>query len=309
MARGALPHSRLPSAARRAPLLVLALALIGISFAAPLVRLSSAHPLAIATWRLGFSLVVIVALLVPERGWRQWARLDRRGVAVALGAGAMLALHFWSWNTSLGLTTVAASVLLVNLQPVIIAGLSVAWLRERPSRRQWMGIGVAMVGALVVAFPDFRNATIRADSRALLGDVLALAGAVTAAVYYLAGRKLRQTLDLWPYVALVYGACFVTLLIIGATLALPLWPQPPRELAIFAALAIGPMMLGHTGMNWALKYLPAYVVNLTTLGEPVGATLLAAMLPGIREVPSALTLAGGLIVLTGILVALPRRAG
>ena len=107
-------------------------------------------------------------------------------------------------------------------------------------------------------------------------------------------------------VALVYGACLVTLLGLAAGLRVPLAPQPPRELAIFAALAVGPMMLGHTGMNWALRYLPAFVVNLTTLGEPIGATLLAALLPGIREVPPAQTVAGGALVLAGVVVALPR---
>jgi drug/metabolite transporter (DMT)-like permease len=86
----------------------------------------------------------------------------------------------------------------------------------------------------------------------------------------------------------------------------PLAPQPPRELAIFAALALGPMLLGHTGLNWALKHSPAYVVNLTLLGEPVGATLIAAFLPGIREVPGLLTLVGGAIVLAGILMAARR---
>jgi drug/metabolite transporter (DMT)-like permease len=83
----------------------------------------------------------------------------------------------------------------------------------------------------------------------------------------------------------------------------PMTPQPPREIAIFIALAIGPMLLGHTGMNWALKYMPAYVVNLVTLGEPVGATLLGALLPGIRQIPPALTLAGGAVVLTGVYIA------
>jgi drug/metabolite transporter (DMT)-like permease len=83
----------------------------------------------------------------------------------------------------------------------------------------------------------------------------------------------------------------------------PLVPQPPRELAIFAGLAIGPMLFGHTGMNWALGHLPAFVVNLTTLGEPIGATVLAALLPGISEVPGKGTLIGGGIVLVGVLLA------
>jgi drug/metabolite transporter (DMT)-like permease len=92
--------------------IVLCLALIGISFAGPLVRLSHAHPLTIAIWRLGFSLLVIAIALLVSGSWRQWRRLDRSGVLLALGAGVMLALHFWSWNASIGLTTVAASVVL-----------------------------------------------------------------------------------------------------------------------------------------------------------------------------------------------------
>lgn len=283
--------------------LVLALALIGISFAGPLVRLSHAHPLTIAIWRLGFSLIVVAIGLIATGSWRQWRRLDRSRMFIAAGAGVMLALHFWSWNASVGLTTVAASVMLVNMQPALVAMLSAGWLREPPTRAQWIGIGVAMVGAAVVAYPDLAAAANATTGRALLGDVLALVGAATAACYVVAGRRLRATLDLWPYVAIVYGSCFVMLLIFAAAVGAPVLGQPPREIEIFVALAIGPMLFGHTGLNWALKYLPAYVVNLTLLGEPVGATLLAATLPGIRELPRAATFAGGALILAGIYVA------
>src|SRR5512135_1542061 len=134
--------------------LVLCLALVGISFAGPLVRLSHAHPLAIAIWRLGFALIVIAGALVVTGSWRQWRRLDRASVIVAAGAGAMLAIHFWTWNASIGLTTVAASVVLVNMQPALVALLSGAWLREPPNGKQWGGIAIAMFGAFVVALPD-----------------------------------------------------------------------------------------------------------------------------------------------------------
>lgn len=284
------------------PAFVLVLALVGISFAGPLVRLSHAHPLAIAIWRLGFSLIIIAIALLMTGSWRQWRRLDARGTAIALIAGVMLALHFWSWNASIGLTTVAASVVLVNVQPALVAVLSAFWLREPPSWRQWVGIAIAMLGALVVALPDLTAAHGAATTRALLGDMLALFGAAAAALYFIAGRRLRVTLDLWPYVAVVYGTAFLVLILLAAAVNAPVLDQPPRELAIFAGLAIGPMLLGHTGLNWALKYLPAYVVNLTLLGEPVGATALAAVLPGIREVPGALTLLGGALILTGIYV-------
>ena len=303
----------MPSALARRPWIVLVIAVLGISIAAPLIRLSAAHPVAIAVWRLAFSLAIIAVLLLATGSWRQWRTLRRRDLAVALGAGAMLALHFWAWNTSLGLTTVAASVVLVNTQPVIVAVLSAAWLGESPDRRQWLGIGIAVVGALVLVAGDLGLSAV-AGSRALLGDGLALIGAVTAALYYLAGRRLRRELDIWPYVGLVYSACLVTLLGIALVMRVPLAVEAPRELAIFAALAVGPMMLGHTGFNWALRYLPAYVVTLATLGEPAGATLLAALIPGIAERPSVLTLAGGAVIVVGVAIAVrkapaPGQAG
>jgi drug/metabolite transporter (DMT)-like permease len=295
-----------PTTDRRA-FVVLGFALLGVSLSGPLVRLSHAHPLAIASWRLGLSLIVIAVALAFTGEWRQWARLSRREVGVGLAAGAMLALHFWSWNTSVTMTTVAASVVLVNTQPVVVALLSGVWLRETPTRRQWIGIGIAMVGALVVALPDLiAGGSAHDHPRAVLGDLLALVGALTAAIYFVSGRRLRGTLELWAYVGLVYGSCFVMLLLLSAIGHVPVAPQPPRELALFAGLALGPMLLGHTGLNWALKRSPAYVVNLTLLGEPVGATIIAAFLPGIRELPGIATVVGGAIVFTGILLAARR---
>jgi drug/metabolite transporter (DMT)-like permease len=283
------------------PWVVLALAVIAVSFGGPLTRLAHAHPLAVAVWRLGLSLVVVAAFLFAGRGWRQWRTLTRTELAAALAAGVFLALHFWSWIASLNLTTVAASVVLVNTQPVIVALLSAVVLHEAPARRQWIGIAVAVAGAAIVAAPDLSQA-VGSSRRALLGDLLALLGAITAALYFLVGRRLRVKLELWPYVALVYGACFVGLVVFAIAVGAPLVPQAPREIEIFAGLALGPMLIGHTGCNWALRYLPAYVVNVALLGETVGATLLAAALPGIREVPAVTTLAGGALILAGIIV-------
>ncbi|MBC8086525.1 MAG: DMT family transporter [Phycisphaerae bacterium] len=293
------------------PLLVLTLSVVGFSFAAPLIRLSASAPLVIAAWRMAFTLVVVGVALVVTGGWRKWALLGRTEFLLAAAGGVMLALHFWSWNTSLRYTSVAASVSLVNLQPAIIAIISARWLGEQPSGRQWFGIALAMLGALVVGLADVPGgiwnlgAALTASdsnsaSRAVLGDVLAVLGAVTAAGYYLIGRRVRKVLDLWPYVGLVYSACLITLMLLAVVTGEALWPQPPREIAIFAGLALGPSLLGHTGMNWALGYLPAYIVNLTVLGEPIGATLLAAIIPGIGEVPGVGVLIGGAIVLAGV---------
>ena len=313
------------TAPSRSPLLVLAASLLGISFAAPLVRLSHAPALVIAAWRLGFSLVIVAIALVIGGEWRAWRTLARRDVALAVGAGVLLSLHFWSWNASLRYTSVAASVALVNLQPVVIALFSARWLGEHASRKQWYGIALAVFGALVVGLADVpggvsglfeaftagaidnhaKGASV-ARVRSLFGDVLACVGAVTGAFYFLIGRRIRQTLALWPYVGLVYGAAFLACVFFATVTGASLSPQPPRELAIFAGLALGPMLLGHTGMIWALGHLPAYVVNLTTLGEPIGATLLAAVLPGIAEVPGIGTIVGSALVLTGVMFAARR---
>jgi drug/metabolite transporter (DMT)-like permease len=194
-------------------------------------------------------------------------------------------------------------VTLVSLQPVFVATISALLIKEAPSPRQSMGIAIAIIGAFVIAAPDLTGEIVPAGQRPLLGNLLALSAAVTAGLYYTIGRRLRMSLGVWSYVAVVYSAAFLTLVAIALSRAISLGPQPPREIAIFIALALAPTLLGHTGMNWALKLLPAFVVNLTVLGEPVGATLLGALIPSIREIPTPATFIGGAIVLVGVIIA------
>ncbi|HEX2722761.1 MAG TPA: DMT family transporter [Gemmatimonadaceae bacterium] len=287
---------------------VLAASLLGISFAGPLTRLSSAEPLAIAAWRLFFSLGNIAVALLLSGEWRDWRGLGFRDALLAGAAGVSLAFHFWAWNASVHLTTIAASVTLVSLQPAVIVAISAVFLREAPTRRQLIGICVAIAGAMIIAAPDWRATGTATARNAMLGNLLAASAAVTAAVYYSIGRHLRSRYGIWAYVGLAYSACALTLLVAAALTHTHLAPQPRSDLAIFAGLALGPMLLGHTGMNWALKYLPAYVVNLTVLGEPIGATLLGAMIPAIAQVPPLLTIVGGAIVLSGVTIAATGRA-
>lgn len=267
---------------------------------------------------MGFALVLVTIALVLTGSWRKYATLSRADLLLAGGGGVMLALHFWSWNTSLRYTSVAASVSLVNLQPALVAIISARWLGERPTMQQSIGIAIAIFGALVVGVADVPGGLAGIGSaltsgpgdsggRALFGNALALLGAVTATAYYLVGRRVRQHVDLWPYVGLVYSVAFVTLLGLALATGEALRPQPPRELAIFAGLALGPTLLGHTGLNWALAYLPAFIVNLTVLGEPIGATLLAAIIPGIGEIPGNGVLLGGVILLLGVVLTANRQ--
>lgn len=292
--------------------LVLAAAILGISVSGPLAKLSAAPALAIAVWRLALSLLIVAVPLSATGSWRELRSLTRGDLAIAVGAGAFLALHFWSWISSLSMTSVAASVLLVNLHPVVFVLGGALWLGERPRRWQLIGVTLAMLGAVVVALgpealPGSAGGAATAAAsvdRAVLGNSLALFGALTVGLYYLAGRRLRQRLSLWPYVALVYGACFVALLALAAWQRTPLWPQPPRELGIFALIALGPMLAGHTGFNWALRYVPAVVISVALLAEPVGAGIIAWLAFG--EVPTAATLLGSAVVLGGLALVVRR---
>jgi drug/metabolite transporter (DMT)-like permease len=212
----------------------------------------------------------------------------------------MLALHFWSWIASLDRTSVAASVVLVNLHPLVIVTGSALFLGERAGRAQVVGLVLAMLGGAVVAFGHTGPAG--GGAPAIVGDLLAVVGAVTVGVYYLVGRRLRAHLPLWAYVGLVYGACWLCVAGLAGVTGTSLAPVATGDWMLFVAIAVGPMLLGHTGFNWALRYVPAYVVSLVILAEPVGATLLAALLPAIAEHPGAWTLVGGATVLGGLVL-------
>ncbi len=278
------------------PGLALAGAVLAVSFAGPLVRFSSAEALVISAWRLLLTMGFIVPILLARGSFLKGVRLSGREWVLGVGAGLLLAGHFWAWIASLKLTSIASSVVLVSTQPLFVAGFSVLFLGEHPAPRQWLGIAVAVGGAGVIGWGD-----LALGGGALLGDALALGASVMAAGYFSIGRRLRQKLDLWAYTALVYGAAAT--LLTGVVLAspdLPLTGYPGKDWLVFLGLAAGPMMVGHTGINYALRYLPAYVANLASLGEPIGATLIAWALPAIREVPPPRTLLGGVLILFGI---------
>lgn len=285
------------------PGVALVIAVLAVSWAGPLIRFTDAPALAVAAWRLLLSVAFIAVVLAVRRD--PPPRLSRRDWTLAFASGVFLALHFWSWIASLYLTTVASSVVLVSTQPVFVAILSGAVLRERATGRQWAGIAIGVVGAAIIAWGDFAL-----GGSALAGDLLAIAGALFVSLYYVIGRRLRSQVDLWWYIAIIYGIAAVTLTL--AVLVMPgvsMTGHSAQDWMVFVALAAGPMMLGHTLVNYALRYVRAYVANLAILGEPIGATLIAWLVPQIAEVPGPQTLWGGIAILVGIAVATVRRGG
>jgi len=267
-----------------------AVAITAISFASIFIRWSDAPPEVIAAYRMLFATLILApfALRGPRRA--ELAALDRRTVAIMAAVGVVLGFHFYTFNASLELTTVAAATVLVTCHPLLVGVLGYFLLGEKP-RNNGLGIVIGLGGVVVIS-----SAGLGAGQ--LAGDALALAGMVAAAVYLLAGRVVRQRVGLVVYATLVYAACTASLFAFCLLRGSPLWPYPVQELALFLALAVVSTLLGHTILNWALRYLPAAFVSVSMLGEPVGASILAALL--LAEVPSAATALGGAMVLAGI---------
>ncbi|WP_257627759.1 DMT family transporter [Haloplanus salinarum] len=293
------------------PLVALGVAVLAISTSAILVRWSDAPNVIKALYRVTFT-VVALAPLVDGGDRLSLARIGRRDAAVAVAAGVALAVHFVVWFESLDHTTVAASVTIVQAQPVFVAAGAWVLLGERVSRRGALGIGIALAGMVALSFGPALLAAVDPTAEpaadvtgAQYGNALALLGAVAVAGYYLAGRSLRRGLGVLPYVTVVYTACALVLLGVAVAQGLPLVSYAPHEWVLFAAMALGPGVLGHTVVNWALGHLESHVVSVSLLGEPVGSTLLAVVL--LSEVPPPGTLLGGAVVLAGIYVTASAR--
>lgn len=278
-----------------APYVGLAVSICAISTGAILVRVSSAPSAVAAMYRVLFTTVPLlpVALL---RYRQQFRAMDRRDLLFACLSGLALAVHFASWFESLSWTSVAASVTLVQSQPVFVALGAWALLSERVTRRVTIGILIAVAGIVTMSLGDLFGGVVGANP--LLGNSLAVLGAGMAAGYVLAGRSLRQRLALIPYVVIVYSVCTVGLLALVLAQGHSLTGYGSQEWLVFVGLAVGPGLLGHTVINWALAHLESSVVSVSLLGEPIGATVLAALV--LAETPSLLTILGGTVVLAGI---------
>lgn len=257
--------------------------------------------LTIAFYRCALASVVLVPLAwTRHRG--ELRNLRRGSRRLLIVSGVALGCHFATWVSSLSYTSIAASAVLVQTMPVWVA-LAGPLIGERTSRRGWLGIAIALAGtaAIAVASPGGDR-----YANPMLGDALAVAGAMFAATYVVIGRHVRQEISFVAYSAsvdVVAAACLAAAMLVSGT---PFAGFPTEAWVLFAAMTIGPQFLGHTVFNHLLGELKASIVAIALLAEPVGATLLAFLV--FHERPGLQVVAGATIVLAGVAITLLAEA-
>jgi len=247
--------------------------------------------LIIAFYRLAVSAVVLVPFALREKSGSgvRWKKIT----PLMLLAGFFLALHFYSWITSLQLTTVGNSIFLESTHPAFALILSVIFLKEKAPLSMLPALIIGIAGMYITVFRD-----IQQNGAALLGDGLALFSAFCIAVYLLIARYLKMELPILTYLCIVYGTAASFILSLLVLKGIRFWDLPVNVWMLLMLLAVGPNLIGHSMLNWASRRIPVYLVNMALLSESVLASFYAALL--LDEIPPAEFYLGALLIIISI---------
>jgi len=279
---------------------VLLAGIISISFAAIFIRFCDDVPsIMIATWRLTAASVILLAFF-RLRG-HTFATVGRADLILSCCGGLFLALHFILWITSLKYTSVASSVVLVTTNPIFVGIFSYLFLKEKQHIELVIGIILCLIGSILIATGDGGFVGLFIVNReALLGDILALGGAIMASGYLLVGSRVREKLDILTYITIVYTVAALILVVLSLALDIPFTGYRHSSYLFMVLLAIVPQLIGHTAINWSLKHLRTSMVAITILGEPIGASILAYLFFG--ESVSSFQTIGIAAIFTAIMI-------
>ena len=275
-------------------IILLLFGIVAISTASIFIKLCDAPALIISTYRMVLASLILMPWAGYQKVWRGWEKKD---IAWLIFSGIFLSLHFAFWIASLKYTSVASSVVLVTTHPIFVGIGSWLFLKERLGLNLILGIGLSVIGSGLIGYGD-----MALSEKALMGDGLAILGALAASGYFLVGRKMRKNQDLLAYIFPVYSTAGLVLIIVSLLFQQPFFGYSSTTYLLFFLLALIPQLIGHTTFNWALKYLPASMVAITILGEPIGSTILAYFILG--EGLTFWKILGGVSIFIGILITL-----
>jgi len=276
--------------------LTLSTGVCAISSAAIFIRMAEAPGITTAVFRTTIS-ALLMAIIAQVQLGSGWWKLSRKELKVCSIAGVFLGLHFWAWMTSLEHTSVASSVLFVAMNPIFVGILSPFVTGDKLDRRLWLGIALAVVGSLIVGYDDLQNSS----SASVLGNALALLGALCGSGYLLAGRIARRTVRLQTYAAATNASASALLIPIAIAVQAPFLDLPTQTYLLFVVIAVIPQLIGHNSLVWSLKHLSPTMVSLVILAEPIGSGVLAYAV--MDETPTQTKILGALVLMGGIFVA------
>jgi drug/metabolite transporter (DMT)-like permease len=276
--------------------ILLPIGIIAISTASIFIKLCDAPVLIIATYRMMLASLMLMPFACYEKTWRGWKRNDLGWLFLS---GFFLSFHFAFWIASLKYTSVASSVVLVTTHPIFVGVGGWFFLKEKPGLNIIFGIALSVLGSGLISYGD-----MSLSKEALIGDGLALLGAIGASGYLLVGRKMRKDRNLISYIFPVYLTAGLILILLALISQKPLFGYSSSTYFYLFFLALVPQLIGHTTFNWALRYLPASLIAITILGEPIGSSLLAYFF--LREGVTLWKIIGGISIFSGILIALKK---
>lgn len=286
----------------RSPYLLLVIGIFAVSTAAILIKtaLAFASPIAVAFHRLFFSAVVAIFMLLVTKSKEKFA-FDIKLIGLLALSGVFLAFHFALWTWSLDLVSVNSSVIFVTTSPLWVGLLSPIVLKERVPGRFYLGVLFSFSGGLLIAILGNNNGGVST----LPGLLMALLSAWMVAGYLLVGRKVVSKVSTELYVSIVYSISAIVLAVLLLIIEKEYQTYSHNIYLIFLLLALVPQTLGHTSLNRALTRLPVQIVSLALLFEPIGSSILAILF--LKELPSAVEIAGGILILFGLFIALSAK--
>lgn len=282
---------------------ILTIGILSVSSTAIFIRLAleSAN-----NFGLEFSLFLaasrlIIASIVLVPAWQTVVKnkVNRKAYYYAIAAGFSLALHFVCWITSLSFTSIAASTTLVTTNPIWVAFLSWFWFKEKLKKVTLLGIVIALLGGVFIALgSDTAN---NSYNQPMLGNSLALMGAFFVSFYLIFGKLSQQEgLRISSYSVIVYTTAALLLLPLPFIFGSGYTDYPNSVYFYVLLMAIFSQLIGHTSINWSVRYLSPTLLSLAILFEPIGASFLGFIL--FKEIPSFLVLIGAIVILLGVTI-------
>jgi len=272
--------------------LIIILGVVGVSLSAPLVRISSAPAMILAFYRVAMASVILLPYVLV-RNREEMKGMTKKDWILAVISGVCLGLHFSLYFESLRYTSIASSVVFVDTEVFFVALIMLMVFKERIPPLGWGGIMATFLGSVIIALSDSGS-----GEGALLGDMIALTGAVVVAVYTIIGKVLRQRISTTTYTLLVYIAASLTVLVLLLITGVPLTGYQSVDYWAAFGMAVFCTLLGHSVFSWGLKYESAAFISNSKLLEPVFASLIGIVL--FREIPRPAVILGGLIVIGGV---------